>query len=284
MRKRHLMIWSIMLVISLVALPALADDDTSWLLSFGTSLAAGETAIGMGGEPDPFACANVLPSTDYSYTDKIAGYTGLKHKKLGCSGETIDTFQNGGLCDYPTGSQLQQAKKFIRKHGDKIEFITIDIGANDVLPCFGVADIAGCAGPAIEHVRSELTEILSDLQDEFNAIDEDIPIIGMTYYNPYSPFFPITQPILDTFNEALRSVYLNPQFENVYLADVALPFNDPNAVLELTLIGTCFNVHPTDDGYWQIANTFLDLILDEEILDDWEDDDYDDDDYDDDDD
>ena len=66
--------------------------------------------------------------------------------------------------------------------------------------------------------------IIPSLQDAFPP-GVTIPIIGMTYYNPLLAVDPNTEPLLAWFNGALKSVYLNPVFDNVYLADVALAFN-----------------------------------------------------------
>jgi len=164
-------------------LPAPVTADTSWYLSLGTSLAAGETVDPI----NPKHLCDIVPETELSYTDKIAEYTGLQHLKLGCSGETIDSFRDGPSinCDYRAGSQLLQAKELIRKYGEDIGLITIDMGANDVLPCFalypGPKDqlfLLQCVLDATQHVRTELEEIMVKLQDEVIAIDEDGDIVN----------------------------------------------------------------------------------------------------------
>ncbi|HMK63597.1 MAG TPA: hypothetical protein VK386_08255, partial [Acidimicrobiales bacterium] len=58
---------------------------------------------------------------------------GLQYEDIGCPGETTSTMIHGG-CDggtvYSDGNQLAQAESFIEHN--KVAFVTIDIGANDV--------------------------------------------------------------------------------------------------------------------------------------------------------
>lgn len=59
---------------------------------------------------------------------------------LACPGETSVTFLNG-KCPFPllrkypyVGSQLNAALNFLRAHPGQVSPVTLDIGANDVLP------------------------------------------------------------------------------------------------------------------------------------------------------
>ena len=44
----------------------------------------------------------------------------------------------GGVCVYPSGSQLNEAVAFLEAHAGAVTLVTIDIGANDLLPCVGL--------------------------------------------------------------------------------------------------------------------------------------------------
>ena len=63
------------------------------------------------------------------------GIPGLQAVNLGCGGETTTTMINGGHCTskYSTGSQLGDAEAFLQAHPGQVAFITLDIGADDVL-------------------------------------------------------------------------------------------------------------------------------------------------------
>ena len=84
-----------------------------YYLSLGTSLAAGVQA-------DPVTGESVV--TDVSYPSELAEIISqdipkLCHINLGCPGETAESFIYGGKCDYPHGSQLDQAVRFLHAHG-----------------------------------------------------------------------------------------------------------------------------------------------------------------------
>ena len=75
------------------------------------------------------------------YVNDLLGYAqplvpGLQVDNLGCGGETTRTMIHGGKCTkYTTGSQLGDAEAFLRAHPGQVAFVTIDIGADDVLGC-----------------------------------------------------------------------------------------------------------------------------------------------------
>ena len=124
------------------------ENTPVYYLSLGTSLAAGVQA-------DPPTGKNVV--TNVSYPGLLAeimreNNSKLRHENLGCPGETSDTFIDGGRCDYPHGSQLDEALNFLHAHGKFTGLITIDLGANDVLQCTqGTIDFQ-CAEEAIERL------------------------------------------------------------------------------------------------------------------------------------
>ena len=100
---------------------------------------------------------------------------------LGCPGETAETFIYGGLCDYPKGSQLDQAVQFLHAHGKFTGLITIDLGANDVLQCVdGRCFDLDC----IDEVLTQLSLDLSYVLETLREVAPGVPIVGMNYYNP----------------------------------------------------------------------------------------------------
>jgi lysophospholipase L1-like esterase len=111
--------------------------------------------------------------------------TTLKLVKLGCPGETTATMINGGICTYPTGSQLKQAVAFISKHHASIKLITIDIGANDLNPCVTLTNLTKlvkCLQKAFGVIKTNLATIMATLTA---AGGSNLPTtIGMTYYVP----------------------------------------------------------------------------------------------------
>ena len=248
------------------------ENKPVYYLSLGTSLAAGVQA-------DPVTGNKVV--TDIHYPGLLAEIIGediskLRHENLGCPGETSDTFIDGGRCDYPHGSQLDEAVNFLRAHGKFTGLITIDLGANDVLQCTqGTIDFQ-CAEEAIEPLAVNLANILATLRE---VAGPDVPIVGMNYYNPLLVLWfqnpdlaELTRLLMLDFNEALEGVYAG---FGVPVADVAGAFMSGDLVadsnmnmvpdsVELlcawTWMCAFMNVHPNEVGYGVIAGEFVDVL------------------------
>lgn len=160
-----------------------AADDEVYYLALGDSLAFG-----------------VQPNGDFTqgYPQQLlplltAKYPSLKLANLGCPGETTGSMLNDSVCDrdYPKPdlqSQVEKATQFISRH--KVAYLTIDIGANDVLRCVdeksGVVD-AQCFDGRVGDVRKNLDAILDKLRDSIrdSAVNKRFTkTAGMTYYNP----------------------------------------------------------------------------------------------------
>jgi len=168
------------------ALAAGASEAPLYYVSLGDSLAAGT-------QPDLAHPGTNIPFTNQSYTDQLfaierAKLPTLQHVKLACPGETTGTMIADGLafpgvgvvegrnphelCQYVHGSQLAEAVSFLHAHQNFVAFVTIDIGANDVLnlgPTGGAAAIA-----------ANLPVILAALRDAAPGVR----VIGMNYYDP----------------------------------------------------------------------------------------------------
>src|SRR5207253_9559319 len=118
--------------------PAAAASGQATYLSLGDSLSQGI-------QPDASG-ANV--ETNQGYPDQLfqieqSKFTKLHLFKLGCPGETTTTMINGGLCPYELGSQLADAVDFIQGHRNRMAFVTLDVGANDVNVCAPLDPVTG---------------------------------------------------------------------------------------------------------------------------------------------
>ena len=243
-----------------------------YYLSLGTSLAAGVQA-------DPLTGQSIV--TDVSYPSELADILKqdikkLRHKNFGCPGETATSFIDGGLCDYPQGSQLDQAVQFLHAHGKFTGLITIDLGANDILQCVDGSNIdLICFGRLLEELPDELSYILEALRESAPGI----PIVGMNYYNPLLVFWfedpyiaELTVELQKLFNNVLESVYAA---YGVPVADVAGGYmsydlttdDNVNSIpdsIELLCAWTWMcnfqNIHANDAGYAAIADEFVSVL------------------------
>jgi lysophospholipase L1-like esterase len=149
------------------------DDARTYYVSVGDSLAAGVQPIGDAAD---------MHRTDEGYAEQLLAIARqhsprLSLIKLGCPGETTTSLIDGGICSYRHGSQLDEAVSFLRAHRNHVAFITIDIGAND-FPC----QAPECFPAGVAKIQANLPKILSALR---KAAGRDVPIVGMTIYNPF---------------------------------------------------------------------------------------------------
>jgi lysophospholipase L1-like esterase len=181
------------LVAAVVVLAPLITADTAtatasvhgastYYLSLGDSLAAGF-------QPPPvshgYGYANQL------YRAELQEMPNLVLDKLGCPGESTDTMLHGGLpwCAYSSGTQVAEAEAFLLAHAGQMAFITIDIGANDVLGTDGVTCWDEVTGrihlPCIQRELPGIQRNLSTIIRRLAAAAPGVPILGMSYYDPF---------------------------------------------------------------------------------------------------
>jgi len=245
-----------------------------WYLALGDSLAAGF-------QPD-------------AGDDKKGGYAGhvvseLRETaprtllvNLSCSGETVGTMVDGGVCRYTQGSQLAQAKTFLRKHRGNTRLITLDVGANDVQRCVqdDVIDTV-CVQNGLADVTRELPVILSTL----HRAAPRTQLIVLNYYDPFLAAW-LTGP--DGQALATNSVALLARLNTIIAtagaavgaptADVSAAFSTTDFTTQVTLpdfgtvplnvaricqwtwMCTQDDIHPNDAGYQVIGETVTELL------------------------
>jgi lysophospholipase L1-like esterase len=264
------------LLLALTMATSAAAADPPHYLALGDSL-----AIGI--QPD---ASGKYEPTNQGYVDDLYAFfrayvPSLQLTKLGCSGETTTSMISGqdSPCSYPAGSQLAEALLFLQTH--RVQLITIDIGADDLLQCFDLQSAhvdQGCISTALLTTPNHLAGILSAL----HAAAPNALIVGMNYYDPFLAawiFGPTGQAlasaslvVMTTFNGALASIYRALQ---VPMADVAGTFRSGGisprvtaANVTLALAWTWMSaqaprgpdVHPNAFGYLAIASAFARVI------------------------
>lgn len=313
MRRRSLfVVFAVLLTITLVPGVASAEngEDPPIYLSLGTSLSAG-TLADVDGISQPF--------TNKSFTDRLyprlRNYFGgqLEHVKLGCPGETSNSMMTGmfvlgaddppdgdAFMDAPTpsvcsdngplpiyGSGTQLGDALVTLDSGRVELVTIDMGANDVLRTLNGCGLnPACISTGLGFSLVNLQSILFDIRVVHGYSG---PIIGMTYYNPnlaaiVNPdvdtsglppdvFAALTNQLIADYNDGLQAVY---GLFGVTVADIETAFDtqnfgdaDGNAVPDnvdmicaLTDMcpskpGASPNIHPNPKGYLFMSRVFL---------------------------
>ena len=282
-RKFTIIVFALVFLIGGMYSPVLAKHKKKakkapvYYLSLGTSLAAGVQA-------DPLTGESYI--SDVSYPSELADILKqdikkLRHVNLGCPGENAATFMDGGLCDYPKGSQFDQAVQFLHAHGKFTGLITIDLGANDVLQCVNGTEFdLECIGLALNQLSSDLAYIIETLRAEAPGV----PIVGMNYYNPLLMYW-FQDPTIAALTAALQT-QINLSLESVYSAygvpvanvagafmaddlttDVTGPDGVPNSIpdsVDLVCAWTWMcshqNIHANEIGYEIMAQAFYDIL------------------------
>lgn len=267
---------ALLVAAALVAFPASSGGASPKIyLSLGDSLAAGYLS------PEQ-------PYSDQGYADQLLALekqTGrsLALKKLGCPGETTTTMIQGGICTYAKGSQLKQAVAYLKKYGKRIAFVTIDIGANDMLPCLPTN--ISCTSKALNTIETNFPRIIRQLRAAAGPTIK-LQIVSMTYYAPGLALWltgaagqaqatGYVNQFIAPLNEILKSLYRGLK---VKTADVAAAFSLTDFTTMTTVPGigtvpinvakTCSltsmctrqDIHPTVEGYAVIAQAFAQVV------------------------
>ncbi len=191
---------------------------------------------------------------------------------LGCPGETSVTFLNG-KCPVPflrkfpyVGSQLNAALLYLALYRGQVSPVTLDIGANDLLPDINKSTCAintAKFASDLATLDANLTQTI--LPQLHNALVVNGTLTGdlvvMNYYDPYQNLCPNTVPYIQSINQHIASDV------NGYgtVADVFGAFGGaatPNGnICSYTWECSIFHdIHSTDTGYSVIASAFENTV------------------------
>lgn len=185
---------------------------------------------------------------------------------MGCPGETSVTFIQGGCPSAThhfqyTGPQLTAAVDFLKANPGKVSLVTLDIGANDVLPDLN----ASTCMPNSDKFNADLATLDANLTGTilpalYNALTPKghitSRIVMMNYYDPFQPFCPNTVPFTETLNQHLATDVTG--FGTI--VDVFTAFDGNATICQNTWMCSIQDIHPNNLGYSVIANTFAAAI------------------------
>jgi lysophospholipase L1-like esterase len=269
------------LVVAAVAMTTTAraaDNGVHYYVSLGDSFSVGVQPLGQPPQVDI--------ETDQGYPDQLYArllptMPNLKLVKLGCGGETTRSMRFGSvdpsegfscgppgfyLHRYPHKTQLAEAISFLHAHRGRVSLVTIDIGGNDAI-----------GGGGVPQIQANLPVILGDLRA---AVGPAVPIIGMTYYDPFLPSVWFGSFDLAAVQaEAQSLVAINDILAGDYaaagdpVADVQGAFDstvttlqpdgtplDVERICDWTWICSAGDLHPNATGYGVIASAFMNAI------------------------
>jgi len=301
-----LLVSAMLAITTVVAAPALAHDDDDDGGDGGTYLALGDSIAAGTQQPQPFTNNGYTNELFDELQDEYGFDTFVNLGCPGDDTREFisgDNGPNGGSLCYGAGaplppggpSQLAAALDYLASNPGEVRLITITMGANDIFRCdLSVADPSACVGVEIAAMAENLATILGTLR--FYA--PGVPIVGMNYYNANLGLWPVSpaaaaasQALVRPFNGAIEYIYglFDVPFADVETAfktfetDGDVPKNvrtickytrmceksDGGYVLsdyDPVTPGPQTDMHPTNKGYDKIADTYLDVIEDYDLL------------------
>lgn len=142
------------------------------------------------------------PNFDWSHGYVQQWYTNLRTHgsrsltNYGCPGETSTSFIYGGcpnsflVHNFYAGAQLTAAVNFIKSHAGKVSPVSLDIGANDMLPDINTSTCAVSSSWESDLATMDsnirgiiLPTLITALTDRRGRLTGDL--VMMNYYNPF---------------------------------------------------------------------------------------------------
>lgn len=201
------------------------------------------------------------------FANNLKNHGSQNYINMACPGETTGTFINGG-CPYAAlkkyiyfTPQLQAAVSFINNHPGQVSPVTLDIGANDLLPDINSSNctVSSAWTTDLATMKTNLGAILSQLKGALHGTGD---LLLMNYYDPYQNQCPSSVPYVQQINSAIASVAggYDVPVANVFNAFGGATVPDPNTCNYTWICNFLFHdIHATSAGYSVIASTFESL-------------------------
>lgn len=214
------------------------------------------------------------PNFDFShgYADdffsnlKTHGTTTLAD--LSCPGETSNTFINGGCSDaflrkYPyLGAQLSAAVSYLKSHAGQVSPVTLDIGANDLLPDVNLSNctvnttrFTSDLATLDNNLRGAILPQLRAAMTVNGKVTGDLVL--MNYYDPYQNACPNSVSYIQKINTHLASdLGGSGLIVNVFTAFGGATTPNNNICSYTWMCSVFKDIHATRTGYGVLANAF----------------------------
>ena len=188
------------------------------------------------------------------------------HQNLGCPGETSSTFISGGKCPYPSpfSSQLATAVAYLQQqaHAGQVSLVTLDIGANDLLPDTDpkTCKVSDTFTADLQKLDNNLTKTILPqlhvaLKDNHGRITGNLMLLN--YYDAFQNVCPNTVKNTQKLNEHLaRDVEGFGTLVNIFEAFGGAAVPNPNICNNTWMCSPAPgpDIHPTTAGYQVIAS------------------------------
>ena len=215
------------------------------------------------------------PDLDWSHSYTKQWYNELKNHGVttfvdyGCNGETSATFVNGGcpyafaLHNYYLGPQLKAAVSYIKRYAGQVSPVSLDIGANDLLPDINSTTCAVSSSweSDLAALDSRLTatilpQLVAALTNSSGARTGDL--VMMNYYDPYQNTCANSLAYVQELNSHLAAdaAQFNVPVSDVFTAFGGVTTPNPNTCNYTWMCSSFHDIHANDTGYGVIAGAF----------------------------
>lgn len=210
------------------------------------------------------------PNLDWSHGYVQKWYTDLQNhgsKSLtnyGCNGEKSTTFINGGcpyayaLHNYYFGAQLNAALSFLSSHAGQVSPVSLDMGANDVLPDINSSTCVVSSNWSSDLATMDsnlsgtiLPKLIKALKNSSGQLTGDL--VMMNYYNPFAKQCPADTTYIDTLNADLANDWNTAWANSTFKAA-------PHGLVDVyTAFGGDANQAANDCTYTWICSSYADI-------------------------
>ncbi len=204
----------------------------------------------------------------HDFSNELRAHGVEDSANLGCPGETSVTLIKGGcpasfLRKFPyIGSQLKAALLYLALFRGNVSPVTLDIGANDVLPDINKKTCTIDTGKFqsdLATLDSNLKEtILPQLHDALTVNGEVTgDLLLANYYDPYQNICPNTLPYVQIVNQHLADdINGYGTIVDVFSAFGGATTPNPNICSYSWICSIFHDIHPKEQGYSVIAQAF----------------------------
>lgn len=208
---------------------------------------------------------------NYLYSN-LRGYGVRELANMGCPGETSTTFINGGcphpfLRKYPyIGAQLGAALLYLAFYAGQVSPVTVDIGANDVLPdinpatcTINTAKFATDLATVDNNLRQTILPLLHNALIVNGKLTGDLVLAN--YYDAFQNSCPDTLPYIQELNQHLANDASASGYARIAdtfsaFGGATIPNKNICTYTWICSIGIFKDIHATDAGYSAIASAF----------------------------